>query len=83
MDIEIKHWTDPDMCGGDRESMTIDGKPRLSVGPLSECPEDAIIGRDLIDCCQVSRFMAEAHEAGKRGEPLNIKIDEVDDREEM
>lgn len=83
MDIEIKCWKDPEMCVGDAESMKINGKHRLSVGDLTECPEDAIIGRDLVDCRQVSRFMAEAHEAGTKGEQLNIKITEIEDREEL
>ena len=83
MDIEIKHWTDTDYCGGDSESMKINGKHRLSVSGLSECPEDAIIGRDLVDCSQVSRFMFEAHKAGKEGEPLNIKITETKTRDEL
>lgn len=82
LDIEIKHWTDTDYCGGDSESMKIDGKHMLSVSGLSECPEDAIIGRDLVDCCQVSRFMAQAYKAGKNGEPLNIKVTEVKTRDE-
>lgn len=83
MDIEIKHWTDTNYCGGDIESMKINGKNRLTVSSLSECPEDAIIGRDLVDCCQISRFMADAHKAGSEGEKLNIKITEVESRDEV
>ena len=82
MDIEIKCWTDPDYCGGDSEGMTINGKHSLSVSGLSDCPEDAIVGRDLVDCRQVSRFMAQAHKAGKEGESLKIKITEVKTRHE-
>lgn len=83
MNIEIKHWTDTNYCGGDTETMEINNKHRLSVSSLSECPEDAIIGRNLVDCCQVSKFMAEAFEAGKNGETLNLKITEVENRDEL
>jgi hypothetical protein len=31
-----------------RETLEIDGRKVMSVGPLSECPEDAILERDLI-----------------------------------
>ncbi|WP_445506646.1 hypothetical protein [Niallia sp. 03190] len=31
-----------------RERLEIDGKEVMSVGPLSECPEDAILERDLV-----------------------------------
>jgi hypothetical protein len=31
-----------------RERLEIDGSEVMSVGPLSECPEDAILERDLV-----------------------------------
>ncbi|WP_312093732.1 hypothetical protein [Niallia sp.] len=31
-----------------REKLVIDGKQVMHVGPLSECPEDAILERDLV-----------------------------------
>lgn len=31
-----------------RETLEIDGEEVMSVGPLSECPEDAILERDLV-----------------------------------
>ncbi len=83
MDIEIKCWKDPSSCGGDAETMRINSQARLSVSSLSECPEDAIIGRDLVDCRQISRFMAEAHKAGANSETLNIKITEVETRDAL
>lgn len=30
------------------ETLEIDGESVMSVGPLSECPEDAILERDLV-----------------------------------
>lgn len=56
------------------QSMTIDGKQRLSVGPLCECPEDAIIGRDLVSCEDIANFMRLAYDAAKNGERLTIEV---------
>ena len=43
------------------------------VGPLCECPEDAIIGRDLISCGDIIKYMKKAYEAGVNGEELIIE----------
>ena len=56
------------------ERMEIDGKKRLSVFPLCDCPEDAIIERSLVGCRRVVDFMREAHAAGVRGEPLDVVV---------
>ncbi len=50
------------------EEMSIDGKPAMSVYPLYDCPEDAIIGRSLTSCTEVVELMEKAYEAGKNGE---------------
>jgi len=42
------------------EVMYINGVESLNVHGLSECPEDAIIGRDLVDCTDVASFMKQA-----------------------
>jgi hypothetical protein len=44
-------YEDDDYCV--HESMTINGDKSLSVHPLYDCPEDAIIGRDLVSCTDV------------------------------
>lgn len=72
MNIEITTGMDADNL--EHQAMKIDGKERLFVGPLCECPEDAIIGRDLVSCKAVSSFMREAYEAGKRGEEFNVIV---------
>ncbi|MFA4971818.1 MAG: hypothetical protein WC683_04345 [bacterium] len=54
------------------QRMKVNGKEKLSIGPLCECPEDAIVGRSLVDCDQVLDLMREAHAAGARGEVLEI-----------
>ena len=48
MKIDIYTWEDDE--GYKRQALYIDEVYRKYVGPLCECPEDAIIGRDLIDC---------------------------------
>lgn len=45
----------------------------FSVYPLCECPEDAIIGRDLISCDEIAEAMKVAYEAGKAGEDFIIE----------
>lgn len=72
MDIVIK--CEPGDDCGESQNMMIDGKERLRVGPLCECPEDAIIGRDLVSCCDVAEYMRQAYEAGKRGEVFNLQV---------
>ena len=51
MDIVLNSYEDDDYCV--HESMTINGDKSLSVHPLYDCPEDAIIGRDLVSCTDV------------------------------
>ena len=72
MDIVVK------CCDGDygeiRERLIIDGMQCLSVGPLCECPEDAVIGRDLVSCRDVVDYMKKAYDAAARGEPFNVQV---------
>lgn len=70
MNIEISIGTDRN--DSEWQTMKIDGEQRLSVHALCECPEDAMIERDLVSCQQVATFMREAYEAGKRGEEFNV-----------
>ena len=48
MKIEIKDYTES-------HEMYINDKEVLSVYSLSECPEDAIIGRSLVDCYDIEK----------------------------
>lgn len=41
-----------------------------SVSDLSECPEDAIIGRDLVDCNDIKKWIKYGYDAAKRGDEL-------------
>lgn len=46
--VEVKVVTGRGWEGYSREELLIDGKEVMYVGPLSECPEDAILERDLV-----------------------------------
>lgn len=41
-----------------------------SVSDLSECPEDAIIGRDLVDCNDIKSWIKYGYDVAKRGDEL-------------
>jgi len=49
------------------------------ISPLSECPKDAIIGRDLIDGDDLINFIKLGYKAGKEGFELNFEYKDVDD----
>ncbi len=70
MEIKIKHGTNCEDL--EWQDMFIDGKHKISVYPLCECPEDAIIGRDLISCEEIADLMKLAYEAGKNGEKFDV-----------
>lgn len=72
MNIEIQKSTNSEDL--EIQVMIINGVIRLSVHPLCDCPEDAIIGRDLISCEAIASFMKEAYEAGSRGEQFNASV---------
>ena len=77
MKIKIAQYEDSDFCL--IEDLEIDEKHRLCVHPLYECPEDAIIGRDLVSCSDVVDYMKEAYEAGKRGEDFIVEVVKEDE----
>ena len=56
--------------------LQIDDK-HVHIGDLSECPEDAIIGRDLIDGHDILRYIQMGYDAAKRDEMLEITIKEI------
>ena len=41
-----------------------------SVADLTDCPEDAIIGRDLVDCNDIKDWIKYGYDASKRGDEL-------------
>lgn len=64
-----------DYNGLERHEITITHENKTSeiyIGALCECPEDAIIGRDLIDGFQILDLMRIAYEAGKNEEEFIV-----------
>ena len=53
--VTVRSWEDSDFCM--RDVLEIDGKECFRVAPLCECPEDAIIGRDLISSDDIASFL--------------------------
>ncbi|WP_207707291.1 hypothetical protein [Crassaminicella thermophila] len=51
----MRSWEDSDCCTHDE--LIVNGKSIFGVHPLYECPEDAIIGRDLISCSEIASFL--------------------------
>ena len=49
-------------------SLSVDGEELLSVCNMNECPEDALLHRDLIFVYDIPDLMRKAYEAGKNGE---------------
>lgn len=76
MKIKVIEGTNSDQAIWQR--MLINGEEALSVYPLYECPEDAIIGRDLVSCSEVVGFMRRAYEAGKNEEEFGITKENVE-----
>lgn len=77
--MKIKFNTGEDGDGYKRHELIINDSLRIYVGSLTHCPEDAIIGRDLIDGNQILRYMKMAYEAGKNGEELVVESGKMDE----
>lgn len=54
----------------------INGEGAYSIYPLYECPEDAIIGRDLIDGRDIIQAIMLGFNAGKKGEEISVEYEE-------
>lgn len=78
MKIEIKVGQSADY--GENHKVIIDGVTKHCIYPLCECPEDAMIGRSLIDGFQILEAIRMGYEAAKRGEELIVEtIEEKDE----
>lgn len=71
MKIDIYSWEDDDGCT--RQAMYFDGKRKQSVKPLWDCPEDAIIGRDLLDCEDLLSYFQKGYETAQKGESFEVE----------
>ena len=74
--VTVRSWEDSDFCTHDK--LFINGKEVFNVGPLSECPEDAIIGRDLISSDEIAMFLRDFLIKHK-GKEVEFVFEEGDD----
>ena len=65
-----------DEYDGERQHMYINDKSAVTVQSLFDCPEDACIGRDLVSCIEIADFMKLAYDAGIRGEPFELLVED-------
>ena len=77
MKITLSRCIDVEDCA--RHQLTIDGKVSDTIVPLCECPEDAIIRRDLIGGDRLIEYIKMGYEAGKRGEEITVEVVDVED----
>jgi hypothetical protein len=56
-----------------RHRLVINGKDDVTIQDLSECPEDAHIGRDLVDGKDIIKYIKMGYDAAKNGEELEIE----------
>ena len=77
MKVELLTREDSDCL--EHHRVKVDGKDIASIGPLSECPEDAIIGRDLIDGGDVVRYIKMGYDAGIRNEEFEVVEGKLED----
>lgn len=76
--MKVTVITSEDRDGLSHHRLVIDGEDKIRVSPLSECPEDAIIERDLVSCYDIVDFMKIAYEATKSGETIEFEDVEMD-----
>lgn len=63
------------------ETMYFDGKEQKVVRDLSDCPEDAVIGRDLVDCHDLYLYMEKGYQLALAGETLELEY--IDGEEDV
>lgn len=78
MKIEQLNSTDSNDCA--RVRLFVDGKQIVSIGCLSECPEDAMLERDLNFVYNIPKLMRQAYDAGKNGDAFDFTSIEDDER---
>ncbi len=54
-----------------------DGKEIVNVHNLCECPEDATIYRDLINCNHICNYIKMGYDLAKKGENLEFLKNEI------
>lgn len=77
MDIILKIGEDSN--GLEIHSLEINGDEVQYIQDLSDCPEDAHIGRDLIDGNDIISYIQLGYNAAKNGEELNITYEDLEE----
>jgi hypothetical protein len=71
--MKITLNTSMDSNDSPRHRLVINGKEDVVIQDLGECPEDAHIGRDLVDGSDIIKYIKMGYEAAKNGEDLEIE----------
>lgn len=77
MKIELKEGEDYN--SSPIHELYINDKNYVRIHDLGECPEDANIGRDLIDGNDLIKYIKLGYEAGKNGELLEFVYSKLGD----
>lgn len=70
--MKIELQTDTDSNDLPIHRLLINNQEEVYIQDLSDCPEDAHIGRDLIDGADIIRYIEIGWDACKNGEKLEI-----------
>lgn len=71
--MEIILYTSKDCNDSPIHRLVIDNKEVASIRDLSECPEDAHIGRDLIDGNDIIKYIKMGYGAAISGEEIVVR----------
>ena len=61
-----------------KHNLKVDGKSVAFIQDLSDCAEDAHIGRDLIDGNDIIKFIKMGFDAAKNGEELEVETIDIE-----
>lgn len=77
MKVELRTGTD---CNDlEIHEVYINGKHHKTIQDLSDCPEDAHIGRDLIDGHHIMKYIQMGYDAAKNGETLDFIKNDIEE----
>lgn len=76
--MKIRLNTEKDSNGSPIHTLFINDSEAEYIRDLSECPEDAHIGRDLIDGNDIIEYIKMGYEAAKLGDALEVEYTQED-----
>lgn len=77
--VKVRSW-ESSYDYATRDTLEVNGKQIFRVAPLCECPEDAIIGRDLISSSDIASFL-ESFLIENRGKKVKFVYEEGEEEE--